>query len=65
MKDGEGFVNGPCNHQHLFFGSGGFLVLCAVCSTVWKATTADFIKTDLGENDVRMATDTKPRLKTS
>jgi len=63
MNDGEGFVHGNCKHPHLFFGSGGFLVICAVCSTIWKASTADFVKTDLDDNDVRLDTTVKPKTK--
>jgi len=54
MPDGEGFVSGGCKHTHLFFGSGGFLVLCTSCSTIWKASSPDFIRTDLNEDDLRI-----------
>jgi len=52
--DGEGFVQGPCKHPVLFFGSGGFLVICSVCSTQWNLTDKEFTELDLGEADKRV-----------
>jgi len=52
--DGEGFVPGPCKHPVLFFGAGGFTVICSVCSTQWNLTAKEFVELDLGEDDKRV-----------
>jgi len=54
VHDGEGFVDGPCKHPVLFFGAGGFLVICPVCSTQWQMAGTEFFEMDLGEEDRRV-----------
>ena len=55
--DGEGFVDGPCKHPILFFGSGGFLVICPICSTQWQLIGTEFTELDLDEKDKRVDPD--------
>lgn len=51
----------PCKHQVLFFGSGGYCIICANCSCMWvaKDTMSDepdrnFKRADLTDKDVRV-----------
>ncbi len=51
VYDGEGFVQGPCKHPILFFGGGGYLVICSICSTQWQMVGNNFAEIDLNEDD--------------
>lgn len=42
VEDMTGFsITGPCRHPILFFGSGGYYVICSNCSQMWVAKTPD------------------------
>jgi hypothetical protein len=50
-----------CQHHNLFFGSGGYCIICAECSCMWLAfdPTANkpdinFKRSDLTNKDVRV-----------
>jgi len=44
VEDSTGFVVSPvgCKHRVLFFGSGGYLVICSECSQIWEAKTVEY-----------------------
>jgi len=71
VEDMTGFAvsESGCRHPHLFFGSGGYYVICSVCSFVWVAK--DPMKdapdpnlasrmTGLTKNDVRLDPNANP-----
>ena len=53
-EDMTGFLDGPCKHLILFFGSGGRVVICSKCSHMWESTKPEAIEIDLNEDDKRI-----------
>lgn len=65
VEDSTGFTVSPigCKHRVLFFGSGGYLVICSECSQIWEAKKIEYssvpeepahIPGSLGLNDKRI-----------
>jgi hypothetical protein len=44
VEDSTGFTVSPigCKHRVLFFGSGGYLVICSECSQIWEAKKIEY-----------------------
>lgn len=45
-----------CDHPRLFFGAGGYRIICSSCGTTWAAEGEFQGKKSLNENDVRVTT---------
>ena len=51
----------PCRHKVLFFGSGGYYLICTQCSAMWVAKDPmsddpdrNYARTDLTSQDFRV-----------
>jgi len=63
MPTSEELMKMVCKHQTLFFGSGGYYIICAECSYMWVAKdpmsqmdepAKDFQRLELTNKDIRI-----------